>query len=328
MEQTSNLTTPIVYVLVSSPDDFFVEQLWGSLYSLRHFHPDAKVVVLTDGSTRTRIMTDDKLRPIYGMISELKEVDVPEQFCGVLRSRFIKTQVRNLIEGDYLYMDTDTIISGPLDGIDRLEVKNLAMVPDLHRQHSWSIIWDVAREKMLFGVDIKDARATYFNAGVTYVKDNKLTRDFFAKWHENWLHSVEKGYYIDQPALFYTDHTFGHIIEKLPDVYNCMGAHSAFYWNGGNVIHYLDKGLPFRTLRNIPKMIHKGSGITDEVRDILFHPKNHLSAGTCFCSQDDFDFLNGAFCQFCMNSKVLRWCISKFNDWEASRRVKRLNKWK
>ena len=66
---------------------------------------------------------------------------------------------------------------------------------------------------------------------------------------------------VDQPALFYTDHTFGHIIEKLPDVYNCMGAHSALYWNGGNVIHYLDKGLPFRTLRNIPKMIHKPKSV-------------------------------------------------------------------
>ena len=322
------MNTQIVYVIVSSSDDIYLEQLWGSVYSLRHFHPEARVLVLADSSTTKRIKTDDTLHDLYDMITELVEVAVPDDFCGVVRSRDIKTRVRNLIDGDYLYIDTDTIISGPLDGIDRLEVKNLAMVPDLHRPSVEDHISNIQRVKMHYGMEITDLKTTYFNAGVTFVRDNPLTREFYAKWHENWLSTVKKGFFIDQSGLFYTDNAFGHIIEKLPDIYNCMGVYSAFYWADARVIHYLDAGelLPFRMLKSIPAKIQDAHGITEEVKELLLNPKRHLSVHTCFCSYYDLRVLNGDFFQLCMRTKWIRWCITKYDEWMKKRRVRKLNK--
>ncbi len=328
MKLTSDLNTQIVYVLVSSSDDIYLDQFWGSLYSLRRFHPEAKVVVLADSPTARRIKTENTLSPLYRLITELQEVDVPESYNNVLRSRDIKTRVRNLIDGDFFYIDTDTIITAPIDDIDRLEVKNIAMVPDLHRLQLKDNIWDVNRVKMIYGMNVTDSKTTFFNAGVAYVRDNAMTRDFYAKWHENWLVTVKKGYYVDQPGLFYTNNAFGFIIEKLPDIYNCMGAYSAHYWTDARIIHYLDKGLPLRVLKDIPHKIHRAQGITEEVEDLLLNAKSHLSQHTCFCSFYDLAFLNGAFCQFFIKNGWLYRCIKKINQWESEWRVRKLNKWK
>ena len=46
------MKTQIVYTLISSEKDYFLEELWVSLYSLRQFHPKATVKVLVDESTK------------------------------------------------------------------------------------------------------------------------------------------------------------------------------------------------------------------------------------------------------------------------------------
>lgn len=329
MEPTTNLRTQIVYVLVSTSDDVYLEQLWGSVYSLRQFHPEARIVVLLDGPTKRRFENDDKLQPLCCMISELKEVEVPENYNNVLRSRDIKTRVRNIVDGDYLFVDTDTVIAAPIDGIDRLDINNLAMVADLHRQQATDNLWGISWVKSLFGMDVNDSNATYFNSGIAYVRDNPLTREFYEKWHENWLHTVNEGVYIDQPALFYTNSTFGGVIEKLPDIYNCMGVFSAYFWSQARIIHYLgNKNLPFRMLKAIPNHIQEAHGISGNVKDLLLNPKNHLSVHTCFCSYYEWVFLNGYAFQFCMRTKWIHWCITKVNKWMINRRVKTEKRWK
>ena len=326
MEHCTDLRTQIVYVLVSTSDDIYLEQLWGSVYSIRQFHPKTRIVVLLDAPTKRRFEVDEKLKPLCSMISELKEVEVPEDYSCVLRSRDIKTRVRNLIDGDFLFVDTDTIIAGPIDGIDRLDIKNMAMVADLHRQQATDNECGLIWLKMLFGMDVTDSNATYFNSGVAYVRDNPLTREFYAKWHENWLNT---GFYIDQPALFYTNSTFGGVIEKLPDIYNCMGVFSAYFWSQARIIHYLgNNNLPFRMLKAIPKQIQEVQGFNGNVKDLLLNPKNHLSVHTCFCSYYDWVFLNGYVFQFCMRTKWIHWCITKVNKWVSKKHLKKAKSWK
>ena len=45
------MKTKIVYVLVSSETDLYLEQAWLSLYSLRLHNPNAHVVILMDDYT-------------------------------------------------------------------------------------------------------------------------------------------------------------------------------------------------------------------------------------------------------------------------------------
>ena len=111
------MKTPILYVLTSSENDLYLEELWVSLFSLHYFNKEVTVKVLSDESTAKRI----KARPeLCAMIDDLYPVDVPQDYPAKERSRFIKTNIRNLVEGDFLFIDTDTVICAPLDEVDNL----------------------------------------------------------------------------------------------------------------------------------------------------------------------------------------------------------------
>ena len=111
------MKTPIVYTLISSEKDYFLEELWVSLYSLRQFHPEVTVNVLVDESTKKYM---ERFPKLCDMITNIVVVLVPENYNAKQRSRVIKTTVRNVIDGAYLFIDTDTVICKPLDDIDNL----------------------------------------------------------------------------------------------------------------------------------------------------------------------------------------------------------------
>lgn len=231
------MKTPIVYVLISSERDFFLEEFWVSLYSLRHFHPSDKVTVLTDAPTSKRI---DERPALKALITEIKVVPMPDEYDGRLRSRTLKTSVRNLIDGDFLTIDTDTVICQSLDEVDSLSIKNIGMVPEMHGSFKDHITYQfIAKEiKRIYGVDVSDA-PYWFNSGCMLVRDNSFTRDFFKKWNELWKYATfHKNASSDQRPLLKLDHDYGYVIECLPDVYNCQVALSVQYFQDAKILHF------------------------------------------------------------------------------------------
>ena len=131
------MKTQIVYVLVSSDKDLFLEELWVSVYSLRQFHPDVAVNVVTDDDTSSRIESNKALR---GLITNIIVGKTPVNYNSKERSRELKTTIRELVKGDFLYIDTDTVICKPLDDIDCFAY-DVAGVPDSNawcRNHAFS----------------------------------------------------------------------------------------------------------------------------------------------------------------------------------------------
>ncbi|MCR5766190.1 MAG: hypothetical protein K6G09_09485 [Treponema sp.] len=67
-------------------------------------------------------MTDDKTAAtltgpravLKDAVDELKVLTLDEKFTPMLRSRYLKTVMRNVIDGDFLYMDSDIAIVGDL----------------------------------------------------------------------------------------------------------------------------------------------------------------------------------------------------------------------
>lgn len=319
------MKTQIVYVVTSTPEDFFLEELWASLYSLRYFHPEARVVVLTDFPTAKRLNLP-AFQQLLSMITELITVNVTEEYNGMQRSREIKTNVRNLIEGKYLYLDTDTIITSPLDTIDILEINNIAMVPDFHR-YSYTENADknlrVALPiivKKLYSEDISDI-PIYFNAGVQLVSDNSFTREFFKKWHENWQIAVGKGVNTDQQTYAYTDKCYGYITELLPDTFNCQVMCGANYLVDAKILH-IYRIAPFfmngfsQPLWDLYHIIKKEGTLSNETKAVLNNAKYHFSNLSCIVGHDEMDFLRGKFYKlYKFNCFHLRWFIDCFNHW-------------
>lgn len=231
------MKTPILYVLTSSENDLYLEELWVSLFSLHHFNKEVAVKVLSDESTAKRIKANPEL---FAMIDDLYPVEVPEEYPAKERSRFIKTNIRNLIKGDFLFIDTDTVICAPLDEVDNLPVENIGMVPELHGPFKNHLTYDytVADTKRIFDTDTSDS-PYWFNSGCMLVRDNTFTHEFFRKWQENWKYSAfKKKNSSDQRALLKTDHDYGYIIECMPDVYNAQIAMSIKWFYEAKIVHF------------------------------------------------------------------------------------------
>ena len=121
------MTTKIIYCLVSDTKDYYYEQLLVSLCSLRKYNPDAIVEVVVDKETKDTLVSERA--GIYNYVTDVIQIDVPNEFAKKQRSRFIKTRLRELVSGDFFFIDTDTVIIGDLSIIDSIPA-DVAMAYD------------------------------------------------------------------------------------------------------------------------------------------------------------------------------------------------------
>ena len=230
------MKTQIVYVLVSSEKDVFLEELWVSVWSLRQHEPDVIVNVVVDEPTAKRVNANAELMTL---ITNVVVADVPEKYTPKERSREIKTRIRELIKGDFFYIDTDTVICKSLSEIDNFEY-DVAGIPDSNASlkdnpFAGGMIGSV---KEIFGSDVSNCEYL-INGGVIYVKDNDVAHELFRRWNKNWTYSCfEKGNSQDQPALLKTNRDFEYIIRELPGIYNVQVALSLKYLADAVILHW------------------------------------------------------------------------------------------
>lgn len=113
------MKTKIVYDVVCSANDLYFEQLLASVWSLKHYNPETYVILLTDEASSNAV--DAKgYKETHELIDEIKIVEFDDKLTNKEKSRWIKTNLRKLITGDFLFIDADTIVSGPLYGLDNI----------------------------------------------------------------------------------------------------------------------------------------------------------------------------------------------------------------
>lgn len=313
----------IVYVLVSSEEDYYLEELWTSLFSLRLFHPTVSVKVLADAPTAKRIL---QKKTLAEMITEIVTVSVPEQYSPKQRSRQIKTTIREIIQGDYLFIDTDTVITKTLDGITNFEGDILA-VPDGHLPLSKCLFPPLTSVKNIFNEDCSDSKY-WFNSGVMLVRDTELTHQFYKRWNENWTNSCfEKGNSQDQPALLKTDKEFGYIIKELPGIYNAQVAMSLKYFADAAIVHWWHMSFienqdysPYFSL-SIYKEIKEANAITPHVEDLIRNCKQSFVSPSMPVGCDQILFLfnpaGKTLVQIYKEGGAASWLMLKMANWLA-----------
>lgn len=215
------MRTKLVYVLNCMIDKTYVEQALMSVYSARYWNPDAYIVLVVDDMT-DGLLTGER-GEILKYISEKKVVSFPDNDNMMYRSRWLKTSIRQIVEGDFLFIDCDTLCQKPLDDIDGFDCQ-VGAVYESHLPVS-SFCEDLLNKAKsstsVLGVGIEEEKY-YFSSGVLYVKDTPRAHELFEHWHSCWLESSKVGICIDQPALAKANKEVGHIIERIPDSYNCI----------------------------------------------------------------------------------------------------------
>ena len=216
------MITKLVFVLTCSEKGTYIEQALMSVWSAHHRNPDAHIVLLTDDKT------NELLQGVRGevlrYVSEKIVVPFEDKEASMMyRSRWIKTSARELVRGDFLFVDCDTICQHSLDEIDHIDCE-IGAVLESHlivNDYCQGLYDSTKEETVTIGVDL-DEEKLYFSSGVILVRDTERTHRIYKLWHQYWMEGNEIGLKIDQPALAKANREMGHIIKQIPDIYNCI----------------------------------------------------------------------------------------------------------
>lgn len=285
------MKTKIVYVLVSTDSDIYLEQLWVSMFSLKSYNPDSHIVLVTDMETSARLKYDS-CKELIKFIDEIVEQGFDPKVSGKERSRYLKTNLRCLISGDFLFIDTDTIITGDLSKIDTVK-SDVSIVLDLHCQLNNHPYEKTIRKliRTLYGGDLKEG-TNYFNSGVMLVRDTPKAHTFFAKWHNNWLEAKGKKHGIqDQQSLAFTINDTD-VVEPLDGIYNCQILGSIEYLAKAKIVHFFNNQWFGEALspffdKNFYLEI-KGKGcLTDEIQRLILNCKSSFVSPSMPIGRED-----------------------------------------
>lgn len=270
------VVTKLVYVLTCAPEKHYIEQALIAVFSARHWNAEAYIVLLVDD--KTNVLLTGKRSGILDYISE--KIVVPFEdvtLSPMYRSRWIKTSVRQLVDGDFLFVDCDTIVCKSLTGIDTFSCEVGAVLEShlLVKDYCDSLRNKAVSVNARVGVDLEEEKE-YFSSGVLWVKDVTDSYRLYELWHQYWLESEALGLPIDQPALAKANRECGHLIKHIPDTYNCILFTRNNFVEKAHIMHIAAYRNPsFLFTEKVFKEIKK-NGLLEWIKGFVLHPLNTM----------------------------------------------------
>lgn len=307
------MNTKIVYTLISDSSDYFLEQALISVFSLRKHNPEATVELVVDKVTAATLV--EKRSKIKEYVTSIIEINVTREYDKKSRSRFLKTNLRHLVKGDYLFIDCDTVICGKLDEIDAFD-GDLAAVSDINgplplKDSSVLSRCDKAGFSNLAG-------QPYFNSGVMLVRDTPLTHQFYERWYANWQQSASKGVTFDQPALCQTNVELGKPLKELSGIWNCQFKYRQgyAYLMDALIMHYFNpNGSNQWTYPTDSLFLSvKKKGVIDvTIKKLLNNPKSLLYTVMTINEESAYQYFNSEMIDVYFNNPPLYRFIVKIS---------------
>lgn len=277
------MNTKIVYVLVSDKEDNYLEQAIVSLFSLRLHNPAAEVVLVVDDITFENL--SNERGEIKKFVTSIKHISCPSEYDKKQRSRYLKTSLREIVKGDYLFIDTDTIICRDLSDIDNLScdigaVKDKHLYLDNHPMKNLVRQW---AQKVNWTID----ENVYYNSGVLYVKDTKKAHALYTEWHRIWKKSTKQGLNLDQPSLGKAISETKISITEIDGSWNCQISDNGLkYLYDARIIHYFasvqfeDKDEEIVYLFRNPKILNEVRNnkyiLSEDIKTRISNPKREF----------------------------------------------------
>lgn len=315
------MKTKIVYVLTSSENDILLEQLSLSLYSLKFYNPNSEVYLVVDQDTYSSIKNDRN--NIREFLTDIIPVKTPDEYNNMLRSRWLKTSLREYIKGDYLFVDSDTIIADDLEECDNWTC-DIAAVIDRHipvnKAHQYyDYICNRAKDT---GWIFETSDSNYFNSGVMFVKDNENTHAFYKKWHEYWLEGIKHQVFQDQPTLGKVNKEQGYIIKELDGTWNCqIMANGIKYLCTSKIIHYFnaERQSEKKSVFYLPsdkelylKIKNNNFVLDDSIKKMIENGRTAFAFNYAVFADEQLLAIRDSFSQFVVNGFYARNLFYKF----------------
>lgn len=313
------MKTQLLYVLVSTPADVYLEQAFVSVSSARLRNPGARIVLLTDRATADGLAGRGVIGESFReMFDQMVVEDLDPGMSAMQRSRLLKTGMRKYVQGDFLYIDADTVVAWPLQDIDKVKAQ-LAACRDLHSpfaQHPHrGAILSMCRK---IGFDAGNVRE-YFNSGVMLVRDTPGTHAFFEQWQKNYEASFAAGIRPDQMSLAQTNAK--GLIKLLPDAWNCEVQNGVRYLGSAYIWHYMvtnvgsgpQDSLYLLNREDTLLAVREEGGITAQVKAVIEDPFTGYAPVTqVFAGDDLYLFRTRRYRRLRRHYKVGKFSLAEF----------------
>ena len=187
----------VIYVVGSAGGDVYSAMTRIAVSSVRLTNPEARIYLACDSITAAALK--GRHDPLIGEVNGMIVCDAPSG-TDEFRGRFVKTQLRNLVDGPFLYLDSDTIVRSNLYELFSLNT-DIACAPN-HSSDKFELqIYEKDRDT-LAQIGWKVRNDIYVNGGVIFYGDTTGARRFADDWHNKWLMSCKLTKQCrDQPAL-------------------------------------------------------------------------------------------------------------------------------
>jgi hypothetical protein len=237
----------ICFVLAAKDLGLYADMAAVAALAVRRLHPQARIILVTDEPTARAI--DQGKHALADIVSEIivqkTGADVP-----TVSSRHLKTSLRQLVKGDYLYLDNDAIAVRPLDrGWPKRA--DLAVARD-RNQRGITPLSLPSVEKLRAELAWEFRMDRYLNSGVAFVRDTPAAHDFYAEWHRRWRQTLSLGIWQDQFSFNSASTTGTATIAILPDRDNWVTHSTAMLRGRARIFHFFasvyDDEIPGNTL--------------------------------------------------------------------------------
>ena len=206
-----------------------------SVASLRAVHPHARIDVhVWPEPDDTRAW-----RRLRAQSTRVTVEEVPDGMEARGASRWLKTLLRQRVDGPCVFLDGDTLIVRPLDPVGAVaEAGRLGAVRDRHRAAPRPA-WPQWTGRLYRDCGWPAPPRLYLNSGVVAWPDTAAARALSADWHARWKLSRQRGVNLDQPAFNAAiDAWRGSEIDVLTDQFNALIDADPRLAAGAHVLHF------------------------------------------------------------------------------------------
>lgn len=280
------MNTKLLYILVSNEVDTYFEMMIMSAFSAKYRMPDCHICLLMDDNTECSLSEPREVL-LHKYIDETVVVQLDQSLSAKRKSRYLKTNMRNYVEGDFLYIDIDTVIMQSLELVDKFDFEFAAVLDGHARLDKHHFKWIIEEDTHFLDYNIKDL-GVYYNAGVLFVKDTVDNREFFKQWHELYKKNINKVDQ-DQPSMNYLCNKYRNITE-LPPEYNTQIMIGLQYLYNAKILHFFSSmNKPLLELSSHQFLTEiKEKGITDQIKQKILNPISTFLPCTALIREDDF----------------------------------------
>ncbi len=249
-----------VYALVARETGYFAEMAAISATTLSKVMPKTKITFLVDKAT------DELSAPAIEILRKLATnwiVAPTNNMPPSVASRMIKLSCRNLVDGDFIFIDCDTLVARDLSKLiahrgEFAVVEDSPAMPDAIRSF--------AREAELV------IPPRYFNSGIMGMRDTPTVRAAFSNALSTWHKNQERGLHFDQIFLNAALHESDVQITWLSPAFNAQIWSKTYHAIKPRIFHVFSGGFEERneTVLHILAKELKRTGTVDQEKIDLF----------------------------------------------------------